>query len=277
MVLSVQGDIKLRPMDMLRSGELVRLPASAKVRLVFLADGHRETLNPGGTIEMTPSGGKPDHAVKRENTKLSPSQLDGLKTMAASARAAVSLARDPGPAPPPLSPIASGFVLQDRPSFAWAALPGSREYEIKLFRGVTDQKESLVWSVKSPKEHLEYPKAQPALARGETYLWEVSVAGQGLVAMGTFTVASSEQASDLEPIRKLSQSTELSDRLLAATVFEAALVYDESSQLFEDLARQLPAEPWVLRASARHLARLGKTDEARSREKKALELSGRKR
>src|SRR5262249_36812698 len=59
MVLSVKGDVKLRRMDLLRSGTEVRVPASGSVRLVFLADGHRETLNPGGTVRITESGGTP--------------------------------------------------------------------------------------------------------------------------------------------------------------------------------------------------------------------------
>ena len=47
MVLNVQGDVKLRRMDLLRAGALVRVPASGSVRLVFLTDGHREELSPG--------------------------------------------------------------------------------------------------------------------------------------------------------------------------------------------------------------------------------------
>ena len=102
----------------------------------------------------------------------------------------------------------------------------------------------------------------------------MSFLGKGVVARGRFAVATQEQAADFESIRKLSRRPDVSDQLLAAMLFEAGGVYDESHRLFEDLARQLPAEPWVLLASARHLARLGKTEEARTREKHALMLAG---
>jgi len=273
MVLNVQGDVKVRRMDLLRSGDLVRVPASGNVRLVFLADGHRETLSMAGTVTITKSGGTPAGAVKREKAKLPASQLAGLRTLAASARAGVSRVRG-ADAPPPLSPIAGSTILGDRPPFAWSVVPGVDQYDVQLFRGDTDRKENLVWSVRSAKNHLDYPKDQPALDRDETYTWKVSAREKGVVAKGSFTVATNDQASDFESIRKLSRSPEASDRLLAAMLFEEAQVYDESHRLFEELAKQLPAEPWVLLASARHLARLGNTEEATRREKKALRLAG---
>ena len=96
MVLSVRGDVQLRRMDLLRPGDQVRVPASGGARLVFLADGHREQLDPGATFKITKSGGTPANAVKREKTNLPPSQLDGLRGLAASARAGVSHVRDVG-------------------------------------------------------------------------------------------------------------------------------------------------------------------------------------
>jgi len=91
--------------------------------------------------------------------------------------------------------------------------------------------------------------------------------------MGTFRVAASDLASDLESLRTLSQSAEVSDRVLAAMLFEAAQVYDVSHRLFDDLAKQAPDEPWVILASARHLGRLGNIELARRREKQAHALA----
>src|SRR5690349_15241395 len=85
MVLSVQGDVKLRRMDLLRSGDEVRVPMPGRIQLVFLADGHKETLGAGATVRITPSGGTPAQAVRREAAQLPRSQLDGLRTLAASA------------------------------------------------------------------------------------------------------------------------------------------------------------------------------------------------
>ncbi len=104
-------------------------------------------------------------------------------------------------------------------------------------------------------------------------MWRVSTLKRDIVAKGTFTVATGEEARAFESIQRMSRSPETSDRLLAAMLFEAGQVYDESHRLFDSLANELPAEPWVLLASARHLARLGRIDEALGRQKKALALA----
>jgi hypothetical protein len=273
MVLSVQGDVKLHRMDLLKSGDEVRVPASGSVRLVFLADGHRETLNPGGKVKITESGATPAEAVKREKSKLPASQLDGLRTLAASARAGVSRVRDPDAPSPPLSPIADSTVLSDRPVFVWTAVQGIEKYDVQLFRGEDDRKENLVWSARATKARCECPKDSPALDRGESYMWKVLVHGKDVVAKGKFNVATKEDAQDFDSVNELSQSPDFADRLLAAMLLEAGQVYDESHRLFDRLVKELPMEPWVLLASARHLARLGRTKEAKKLEKKALTLA----
>jgi hypothetical protein len=277
MVLSLQGDVKLRRMDLLRAGDLVRVPSPGSVRLVFLGDGHKESLNAGGTVRITGSGGKPADAVKREAADLPQSQLDGLRSLAASARAGVTRIRDADAPPLPQSPIDASTVLFDRPNFAWNAVRDADEYDVELFRGETDRKESLVWSIRATKEHLDNPQDRPAVKRGETYTWKVAAPRNRVVSRGSFTVATEEQFRDFESIQKLSRSPEIADRLLAAMLFEAGQVYDESHRLFESLAKELPAEPWVLLASARHLARLGRVDLAKGLERKALTLAARAR
>jgi hypothetical protein len=274
MVLSVHGDVKLRPMDLLRSGDEVQVPASGSVRVVFLGDGHRETLNAGAKVKITESGGTPAEAVMREKTKLPTSQVDGLRTLAESARAGVSRVRDVDAPPPPVSPIAESIILSDRPDFAWTTVRGVEQYEIQLYRGEADRKDKAFWSARAAMEQCEYPKDRPALGRGEIYTWKVVVHGKGIVAKSKFTVATEEEIHDLDAVKKLSQSPDVADRLLAAMLFEANLVYDESNRLFESLVKELPKEPWVLLASARHLARLGRSEEAKKRETEALMLVG---
>jgi hypothetical protein len=273
MVLSVQGDVKLRRMDLLRAGDQVRVPAPGSVRLVFLADGHRETLNPGVTVRIADSGGMPAEAVKREVARLAESHLVGLRKLAASARAGVSRIKEPDPTQLPASPIDGSTVLSDRPSFAWNANPDAGHCDVQLFLGETDRKENLVWSMRLAKDHLDYPHDRPPLKRGETYTWKVSARENAVVTKGRFTVATEERSREFEVTRKLSQSGEISDRLLAAMLFEAGEVYDESNRLFESLTRELPLEPWVILASARHLARSGRIEEALRRQKEALSLA----
>ena len=273
MVLSVQGDAKLRPMDLLRSGTEVRVPASGNVRLVFLADGHRETLNPGRTVKITEAGATPAEAVKREKTKLAGSQIDGLRTMAASARAGVSRVRDVGAPEPPLSPMNGATVLSDRPDFAWTAVRGAEWYDLQLTRGEADRQGNLAWSAHVAQNHCEYPKDRPALERGEVFTWKAIAHGKDVVAMGTVTIATEKQVREFDPIKKLSQSPDVADRLFAAMLFEADQVYDESHRQFERLVKELPKEPWVLIASARHLERLGRTADAQKMEKNALALA----
>ncbi len=197
--------------------------------------------------------------------------------MAASTRAGVSRVRDADAPPLPLAPIEAATVLTDRPSFVWTAVPDAREYDVQLFRGDITRKERRGRSRRSAQDHRDYPQDQPALSRDGMYTWVVSAPGKGGVARGRFAVATQDQASDFDSIRKRSRRPEVADRLLAAMLFEAGGVSDASHRLFEDLARQLPAEPWVLPASARHLARLSKTEEARARDKQAQALARRPR
>ncbi len=272
MVLSVQGDVKLRRMDLLRNGDQVRVPAPGSVRLVFLTDGHRETLIPGATVRIADSGGMPAEAVKREGARLAESHLVGLRKLAASARAGVSLIKDLDTPPLPAAPIDGSTVLSDRPGFSWNANHDAGQGDVQLFLGETDRSESLVWSTRLAKEHLDYPHDRPALKRGETYTWKVSAREKRVVTKGRFTVATEEQSREFEVIRKWSRSAEISDRLLAAMLFEAGEVYDESGRLFESLTRELPLEPWVILASARHLARSGRIEEALRRQKEAFSL-----
>ena len=121
---------------------------------------------------------------------------------------------------------------------------------------------------------MEYPKDRPALERGEIYTWTVTVPEEGVITKGTFTVATKDQVDDFEQVRKLSRSPEKSDRLLAAMLFEAGQVYGDSHQIFERLAKEMPTEPWVIMATARHLARVGRMEAATRREKQALSLLG---
>ena len=257
MVLCVHGDQKLRPLDFVRLGDEVRVPAKGNVQLVFLGDGHRETLSAGKTVKITESGGTPAEAVKREAAKLPARRLEGLKAIRASARAAVSRVRDLGIPPLPVSPISRSVFLGVRPEFAWAPIQYAEAYDLQLFRGEVESKESLVWSTRTTKDHCAYPKERTALERDEIYTWKVLTQGKEIAAKGMFMVATEDEARDFDEIKKLSMSTAVGDRVLAAAIFEAGLVYDESNRLFEGLKKELPKEPWLLLAHARHLARLG--------------------
>ena len=274
MVLCVQGDQKLRPLDFVRKGDEVRVPAKGNVQLVFLGDGHRETLTAGHTVKIAESGGTPAEAVKRETAKLPARRLEGLKAIAASARAGVSRVRDLGAPPPPVSPISKSVVLGVRPVFAWVSIPNAESYDVQLYRGEVESKDSLVWSTRATKDRCEYPKDRPALERDEIYSWKVLTPGKEIAAKGMFMVATEDEARDFDEIKKLSESRAVADRVLAAAMLEAGLVYDESNRLFEGLNKELPKEPWLLLAHARHLGRLGRAQEAMRLEKQASTLAG---
>jgi hypothetical protein len=274
MVLDVVGDVNPRRMALLRGGDLVRMPESARVRLVFLGDGHRETLSKAGTVTIAESGCMPADAAIREKSAVPTSRLPGLRAFAPSSRAGVTRLKElefPGM---PQSPINGARVLQDRPCFAWVPVPAGDSCNVRVFRGESAVEKYLLWSVRSANDRLDFPRDRPPLSRGEKYTWTVAADGKGTIAVGRFTVAAKDAVSDLETVREMSHSPDAADRLLAATLFEAASVFDESHRLFADLAKQFPAEPWVLLASARHFARIGDIDQATSRARKALELTG---
>jgi hypothetical protein len=178
-----------------------------------------------------------------------------------------------GEPPLPVSPIHGATILNNRPSFVWSPAEGAVEYRIQVYRGESVRKASLVWSEAANEERLAYPKGEQALQNGDTYTWKVSDHKGGVVAQGTFTIASEEEGRILKPLIKLSESVETSDRLLAAMLLEQDKVYDESHRLFEGLTRELPGEPWILLSSARHLSRLGRIDEAAQLEKKVKSLT----
>jgi hypothetical protein len=212
--------------------------------------------------------------VKLEKEKVPASRLDGLRAMAASARAGVSRVRDLGAAPRPVSPISGSIVLSVRPELAWIGIQDVESYDVQLYRGEVESKESLVWSARAAKDHCEYPKERPALERDAIFTWKVLTPGKEVVAKGMFMVATEEEARDFDEVKKLSQSREVADRVLAAALFEGGLVYGESHRLLESLVKELPKEPWLLLARARHVGRLGRTQEGMRLEKQALALAG---
>ena len=57
--------------------------------------------------------------MQREKTALPKTQLNGLRTLAASARAAVGRIRGVRATPVPEGPINDATVLSDRPTFVW--------------------------------------------------------------------------------------------------------------------------------------------------------------
>lgn len=274
LVLSVEGRVGLRALDVLRPGDLVRVPAAGRVRLVFRVDGHRETLRTAGTVTVTELGCAPAAAVERENARVPKSQLSGLPALDPESLPGAAVPKAFVFELPPSSPINEATVIEDRPDFAWEVIPGAEKYDVQLFRSESDQNTNLVWTVQSGTNQLKYPNGQPALSRAQKYLWTVSVPGKGPVVRGTFTVVSESQTADLRLTRKLAQSQDVADRLLAAVLFEGAGAYDESLRLFADLAKQFPSEPWILLSFSRHLAKLGKSEEAIAVEKKARALAG---
>jgi hypothetical protein len=211
--------------------------------------------------------------LSREKTKLPASQLDGLRAMAESSRAGVSLVRDVGAPPPPLAPMEGEVVLVEKPAFKWMPGPAGGEYTIRVFRGIADAEQDLLWSAASASEQQTFPEGRPGLLRGEIYTWKVLARDKAIVAQGTFRVAAKEEVDEFEPVRKLSEGADKSDRLMAAMLYEAGQVYGHSQRLFEALLKETPDEPWVMLASARHVARMGRMEEAKRMEKRALEIA----
>ena len=273
MVLGVQGEMKLRRMDLLRDGDEVKVPSPGGLRLVFLSDGHREAVGPGVAVRITGSGATPTEAVRREPGRIPAGQLDGLRGLAASARSGVARIRDIGSPPAPIAPMDGAVVPTDRPAFAWEPVRGVREYQVQVFRGETDRGGNPVWSGRTTGARLDFPGDRAPLERDEAYTWTVSSPGREIVARGRFEVASEEGAREIEAIRKSSGGADSSDRLLAALLLETNRVYDDSHRLFQGLAKELPAEPWVLLGLARHVARSGRIEEALELEKRALSLA----
>jgi len=144
----------------------------------------------------------------------------------------------------PLSPLGTR-VSADRPRFRWKAHPAARAYEVAVFD--QDLQKQLA---SGPITSTEWRPAK-ALARGRTYLWQVTAlaGGQRITAPAPpapearFAVAGADVMADVE--RRRAQAP--ASHLVAALVLVDAGLLDEAAVELDALAADNPGSPEVAR------------------------------
>jgi hypothetical protein len=284
MVLTTKGDVslaggqdkprRLGAADLLRPGDRLEAAEGGEAVLLFLADGHREHLKPGGKASVEAKGCTPAEAVETLPAgKLAPVQTESLRDLSGSSRGAVGILRgDPPPEPQVVTPIFGAVVLTDRPALSWLPAEGAEGYRVELLSG---DGQRVLWRMTTKEPRLPYPD-KPALGQGAKYLWRVSaLLGEDktkAVVDSKFQVATKGEIEALAPLADLPAKADDAALLLAAVTYEAHGVYDKALGLYEELARRAPEAANFQEALANYYERAGRADKAKAAREKAAEL-----
>ncbi len=288
MVLTTQGapllergsdTRRLGAMDLLQPGDKLRVPAGGSVKLVFLADDHKETLKPGTQVSLGVKGCTPADAVEREEeTRLPPESRQNLRELRLSARGGVGVPRSLNgkPPQPAVTPLIGAAVLSDRPTLTWTAREGADGYLVQLLSGADEKEPRVHWQERTRETRLAYPTSQPPLTPGSLYRWKVYALkgdekGEPFVA-SKFAVVTQRELPVLTGLQPLLKSNRPEDLLYAAVVYEGHHVYDEAFKLYERLAELSPHEPRFQQVLADYYDRAGRPDRAQAARAQARKL-----
>jgi hypothetical protein len=273
-VLSIRGEVQLRKAadakirkaaarDFLWPGDRLTVPAEGKAVLVFPASGMREQLKPGAEITIEAKGARPPEAVELR-TALPASVVDGLRDVRpppGGSRAGVVVFRSAdnhGPSPA-VTPIVGALVAGDRPEFAWKKADRVSTYWVRL---AVDGSDRELWRLEATTNHLKFPKDQPALKRGRSYVWTVTDPDGGRIVSSRFAVADLDDIRVLEQADALARSGDAADLLAAQLVLESLGAIDRAVVIGEKLTSLAPRELSHLESLADLYSRAGRVDEA---------------
>jgi len=268
-VLRGEKEVPLAVMDLLQSGDTLSLKNGATMKVVVLADGHREELNAQGMAKLGVDGFESATPIKREASKLSASQLTNLRKMASSQRGGVVVIRA-GNGPPAKStgrmPLNGTTILTDRPDLSWDELPDVLGYRVEMFSAPVGKREKMLWKMDTDKTKISYPEGQPALGPDMKCRWQViALLGgdrQATVVNSRFSTPAEGMMTQVRSLRELAASEEPAEWLLAATTLESLTVYEEAWPLFEKLAEKFPDELRYHEALVEYYQRAGQTQKA---------------
>jgi len=283
-VLSIRGEVQLRKAadatmrkaaarDFLWPGDRLTVPAEGKAVLVFPASGMREQLKPGVEITIEAKGARPRKAVE-SRAALPASVVDGLRDVRpppGGSRAGVAVFRseDNHGRPPAVMPIVGTLVAGDRPEFAWKKADRVSKYLVRL---AVDGSDRELWRVEATTNHLSFPKDQPALKRGRSYVWTVTDPDGSRIVSGRFAVADLDDVRVLDQADALAKSGDAADLLAAQLVLESLGAIDRAVLVGEKLTSLAPNEASHLESLADLYSRAGRADEAALARSKAERL-----
>jgi tetratricopeptide (TPR) repeat protein len=164
-------------------------------------------------------------------------------------------------------------VLTLRPTLTWDAVPKAKGYEVELRDGNGNK---VLWREKADKPLLEYPAKRNPLEYSASYQWKVTAKLGGeddpTYEASVLLVVTKDEAKELDELKKLVESKDATDWLLAAVMYEAHGVYTEALALYEKLTRDFPKQANYHKALANYYERAGRTEEAEKERKEAKKL-----
>jgi hypothetical protein len=285
LILSTRGEILIRkptestprkaaPRDFLWRGDRLTIPADGQAVLVFPEPGVREEVKGGAEITTDAKGVRPATAVV-SRVSLPPSVVDGLRDLRPppdGSRAGVVVFRSAGRAraAPAVAPIVGSLVASDRPEFAWTKADRVSSYWVRLSVDGSDRE---LWRVEATTNRLPFPKDQPALKRGRSYVWTVTDPDRRQIVAGRFNVADDDEVRLLdEAVALAKKSDDASNVLAAQLVLEALGAIDRAIPVGERLSRLAPKEPSHLDSLADLYTRAGRPEEAAAARSKAEQI-----
>jgi hypothetical protein len=149
-----------------------------------------------------------------------------------------------------ICPIHTGVLDTGRPSFRWKVVEGAESYRFLLFSGSKGSRKQ-EWAGTTKVPGLMFPDTEPPPKPGTQYTWSVLAKVKGkekpivLVADAEFSVMDEDMARAL---RRLTESKDSGDWLLAAFAYEAISAYDLAVAQYERVARARPSQGRVLLA-----------------------------
>jgi hypothetical protein len=289
MVLTARGAVTLQrdkepvrrcgPMALLWPGDRVQAPEGGELSLVLLQDGRRERIKSNSTATIAAKGCTPAEAVEPLSApKLSPMALEGLRGLAASAKAAIGVTRtiDTPLIASGISPLYGAAIASDRPSLTWPHQDKADAYLVEVFIGL-DKDQRLLWKAPVKENRLTYPEKEKPLQQGRKYHWRVTaLVGAGASAVpivrSHFLVLTKDEIELLADLKPLVESKDPADLVMAAVFYEAFGVYGEALPLYERLVKLSPAEGNFHATLAKYYERAGRKDLARTARMRAKEL-----
>src|SRR6266542_3201298 len=283
LVLTVKGEVtaqgrlgkrRVEEGDLLLPGETITTAADAEALLVFLVKGERRRLKPGARATLTRDGCDPDKAAEKLGAaRLPRKNLTKVREVEVGEGGGVGVVR--GGKPPTearVTPLFGTFVMTDRPAFTWPMIDKAKDYVVELKDGGGQ-----VWKVVAKEARLDYPAAKKPLHFGQKYLWTVKAClpdgdEKIVVDESDFKVLLKGEPEALAPVRKLADSEDPQDLLLAAATYEGYRVFDEALKVFEKLAHKQPKVARYQLALAHYYRHAGRPDKAKEALERAKKL-----
>jgi hypothetical protein len=212
--------------------EVVETAPGSALTINYLESGEEEQWPGGLRFSVGTAQSDPVHPqVKRMNRKVVLPQLasppGGLKLRG------VSLER--GSRTIGVLGLSNSATLEDRPTFAWGAIPGAVGYRVALYPQDGDKP---VWQRTVKGTVMPYPQGEPLLKWGRHYVWLVEALRDGQVIAkkpSCFALPAQDAVSRLNEQKKsfaaqlASHPEDTPTRLAFIFFLEAHRLYDEAA------------------------------------------------